>query len=129
MLTAARGSARNRSAALGQRTAGNILHREVGHAFPIARLVDRDDVRMFEPGQRLRLDRETLCDSLIQRSVAEQHLQRDGAVQAVVLGLKDPAHPAATENRENGVVADYARSVGFSDGRLLERGRERVNVG
>jgi hypothetical protein len=58
--------------------------------------MDRDDVRVREPGGRARLAQEALA-RLDRREVRREHLDRDVAVELYVAREEDDAHAAAAE--------------------------------
>ena len=67
--------------------------------------MDRDDVRMREPGGRARLAQESLARLGGAREVRRQHLDGDVAVELHVAREVDDAHAAAAELALEGVLA------------------------
>jgi hypothetical protein len=60
--------------------AGHVLQAQERHALGVADLVDLDDVRVLEPGDRLRLPAEPV-DGIPAGHAALEHLDRDDAVE------------------------------------------------
>ena len=80
----------------------DVPHRDVEQtvgvaAVDLACVVDRDDVRVVEPGRALRLSHEPLAEARVVRQRRRQHLEGDLAAEAHVLGEIDDAHAAAAE--------------------------------
>ena len=100
----------------GQRTLARdrsfeILARHVAHgdeqlAIGLARLVDRQDVRMVERRRQPRLADEPLADRRDVRGVRPQDLERDMAPEPKVVGEIDRAHPAPTDEPDDPVRAE-----------------------
>ena len=82
-------------------------------ALVLADLVDRHDPRMVEVGGRLGLGVEALDVGVVGELAGEDHLERDGAVEAHLPGLEDDAHAAAGELADDLVVAEVADAGGF----------------
>ena len=68
--------------------------------FTAAHVVDRDDVRVREHCDGLRLVAEAAAEVRVLGKVAFEHLDRDETVQAVALGLVDDRHAAAADDFE-----------------------------
>ena len=81
-------------------------HRQEGLAIGLADFVDRADVGMIESGGGLGFAKETGFGLVVAKQVRRQELQRDGALEARVLGLVDDAHAALAELFEDLVVTD-----------------------
>jgi hypothetical protein len=62
----------------------------------LARIEDRHDVRVREPGGQARLADETIADLPVPREALED-IHRDRAAERLVVGEVDGGHPAATE--------------------------------
>ena len=77
-------------------------------ALVLADLVDRHDARMVEVRGGLGLDVEPLDVGLGGELAGEDHLERDGAVEAHLPGLVDDAHAAAGDLADELVVAEVA---------------------
>ena len=60
-------------------------------------VVEPDDVRVLEPGECRGLALEARAELLVVRDPGVQHLERDIAPEALVVGAPDDAHAAATE--------------------------------
>src|ERR1044071_6421153 len=84
-----------------QRLAGNQLHRDVMQAAIAGRLVadviDRDEMRMIQPGGRPRLALESLQRFRVRGDVVRKNLDRDVAPEARVARAIDLGHPPAAE--------------------------------
>ena len=77
-----------------QRAAADELHREEDVALVGALVVDGDDVGVGQPGRRVRLADEPGDELLVVGQARVHHLERDRAVETVVVGLVDRGHPA-----------------------------------
>ena len=77
----------------------DVAHGDVEDAVLVARVVDRDDVRVVERRGGPRLAHEPLAEALVVCELLGQELQRDLVPEAGVLGAIDDAHPAAAEQR------------------------------
>src|SRR5699024_3742636 len=84
---------------LGQRPAGAQLHHDVGAAIELAVVVQRRDPVVRESGGVAGLGAEALEEALVPRVLLAQHLDRDLAVELLVLALPDLAHPARGDQR------------------------------
>ena len=67
----------------------------------LADLVDGDDVRMLQPGDRLRLESETSDLGGTGVVAAKDHLERDFAIGSELDGPIDDTHAAAADLRED----------------------------
>ena len=99
--------------ALGEALPLDEAHREVMLALVLADLVDRHDARMVEVGGRLGLGVEPLDVGLVGELAGEDHLERDGPVEAHLPGLEDDAHAAAGDLADDLVVAEVADADGL----------------
>src|SRR3712207_9391057 len=88
---------------LAERPTGDVLHDDerlhvaaVGGQL-LAGVVDRDDVRVVQPGRRLRLAAEPRLEGRVGREVGAEPLDRDRAAQPEVGGTADLGHPAPAE--------------------------------
>lgn len=63
-------------------------HVDVELAVDVAEVMDRNDVRLGQPGSDLRLSKETLPEGVIRRQVRRQHLQSDDPDGRQVLARK-----------------------------------------
>ena len=84
-----------------QRLALEELHHDVERLSLRREIVDAEDVRMVQRGHGLGLALESGQRVAVLREVLGQHLHRHETIQPGVLGLKDLAHPARTERRED----------------------------
>ena len=80
-----------------QRAALDVLHHDVVRAVGDAAVVDRDDVRVREPGGVRRLAAEALDELLVVRVPLVEDLHRDVAAELLVLGEPDVGHAARAE--------------------------------
>ena len=94
---------------LGQRRALDVLHGEIRLAVVLADLVDGDDVGMHEPGGGLGFGPETRPVRFAGQVAAEDHLERDGPIEAELPGSPDDAHAAAAEFGDDLEVAKRRR--------------------
>ena len=78
-------------------------HVEEQLAVDLAVAVDRDDVRLVEPGGDLRLAPEPAAVALVLRPLRVQHLERDLAGVLGVVRAQDAAHAAVAEHPEHAV--------------------------
>ena len=102
----------------GERLAENQLHREeVLAVVRAARLVERRDVRVRKPGQRLGLPPEHPEVLVVDEVPAAHDLEGDLAGRVLLLGLVDDPHPALAELAEDAEAADLARELRMSRGR------------
>ena len=81
------------------------LHGDVVGALRLAAVVDGDDVRMREPGGRLRLAPEALDEEVVLRVALVQDLDGDAAAELLVLGEVDVGHAAGAELPQDPVAA------------------------
>ena len=124
--TAAGGSIGPCGDPLGQALAVDVLHRKEVLAVELADVVDVDDVRVAEPGGGLRLGLEA-ADQLGRGQVAGQdHLHGHGAVEALLPGLVDHAHPAPADLADQLVRAEIPRQ--FAGGRRAVGSRSPAGV-
>ena len=108
-----------------QRLALDELHREVRAPVRLADLVDRDEVRVRHGGRRARLAQEAGAPSGIARDLFAQHLQRDRAAEALVVGEVDDAHAAAPELGDDREVVEPRADEGLRRGGRRAHGRAR----
>ena len=80
-----------------QRPALDVLHHDVVRAVGDPAVVDRDDVRVREPGGVRRLAPEALDELLVVRVPLVEDLHGDVASELLVLGKPDVRHPARAE--------------------------------
>src|SRR5262249_33612619 len=84
------------------------LHAEVVLTGMLANLVNRDDLRVVQVGDRLRLILEPPYLLLTGPQPRADHLQSDGSIEAHLSRLVDHPHPASTEDARQLVVAEMA---------------------
>ena len=82
-------------------------------ALVLADLVDRHDARVVEVGGGLGLGVEPPDVGLVGELAGEDHLERDGPVEADLPGLVDDAHAAAGDLADDLVVAEVADAGGL----------------
>ncbi len=81
-------------------------HREEEHPVGLARVVDRQDVRVFQGRGEPRLAQEPLPEVLVVGELRRQDLQRDPAPEVDVFRQIDDALAAAAQHRLDAVVAE-----------------------
>src|SRR6185436_18833976 len=94
---------------LRQAAAVDVLHHNVELPGLLSDLVDRDRVRMIEPGRKARLADETLDLFRRARLLETQLLDRDVALERRILRQPDDAHPALTELAAEDVLRELLR--------------------
>src|SRR5687768_12300975 len=82
---------------LAQRLAGDELHRDVEAVLVQAGLVDLHDVRVIEAGQCLGFPHRPRAPLLAPRGAWPHELDRDPAIQRVVIGGQDDPHGAGAQ--------------------------------
>ena len=82
-------------------------HRQIQLAVALARLVDRDHVRVVERGRELRLAQEAAAEALVAGELGSNQLQRHRALERDVERAVDDAHPAAADDRLDPVAAEH----------------------
>ena len=82
------------------------FHTQERLALMLTNFVNGDDVRMVEAGGGFRFAHESLHLGLAGEQAGQQHLERDGTVEADLPGAIDNAHAAAGEFAEQFVVAE-----------------------
>jgi len=108
-LTADRESTRSVQSALVTQESSKIravdkTHREIEAAVHVARVVDRDDVRMLERHGELRLTDESRAKPRIESKLGRYELEGNGALQSQVVGAVDDTHRAATDQRLDSIA-------------------------
>ena len=113
---------------LPQVRAVDVLHHEVVQAACDARVVDVDDRRVVEARQRAPLAREALREGRVARRIGWQHLDRHRALQPLLHGLVDRAHPAAPDELDELVLREERRELlgRRRRRRLLRSGHEQL---
>ena len=79
---------------LRQCLARHVLHHQEVDAVAAVEVVHRGDVGVVQPGQRLRFTAEPPPCRLVAQRARRQHLEGDVAVEVLVAGAVDLAHPA-----------------------------------
>jgi hypothetical protein len=79
----------------------HVLHQQIEKAVRLAEIMDCDDVRMVQPGERLRLAGEPLRESRLLAPLRREELQGDKAPQGFLPRLVHDPHTAAAEALEN----------------------------
>ena len=105
----------------GEAAALDQPHAEIVLLVVPAHLVDRHDARMVEVGHRLSLEIEASDVGFVGELTSQDHLERDGSVEAHLPGLENDAHAAAGNLANDLVIADRADSGGL--GQVGGRGR------
>ena len=102
----------------GERPARHQLHgEEVLSLVRGARLVDRRDARVFEPGQAVGLALEHAYRARVDVPASQDHLERDRAPRPLLLGLVDHPHPAAADLAHHPVGPDRGAGEGLAAAR------------
>ena len=109
---ASRGRQRSLGQALGEALPLDEAHREIMLAVVLADLEDRHDPRMVEVGGGLGLGVEAFDVGLVGELAGEDHLERDGPVEAHLPGLEHDPHSAAGDLADDLVVAEVADAGG-----------------
>ena len=109
----------------GEGAAGNQLHHEEVDAVLRVEVEHGRDAGMGEARQRVRLAPEALARGRSSSDAAEQHLDRDVALEVQVAGAEDLAHAAGAEGFHDLVVGESATD---HEGRIPD-GSARRNRG
>src|SRR6185369_7406967 len=94
-----------------QRAAGGQLHSEVRHAFMLADLVDGQDRRMFQSGNRSDLQTKALPHFGGIELLWQQHLQRDNALGLQLLRAINDTHSAARYLVKDDMIVEPEKSI------------------
>ncbi len=86
----------------------DVAHREEERAVLVARLEDRDDVRVVEGGGDSRLPEEALAEAAVPRELGRDHLERDLAPERQLLGPVDRTHASAADECLDLVAGELA---------------------
>ena len=86
--------------------AAHEAHREEERAVELARVVDRDHVRVVERRRQARLAQEAVAEVGVARQLGHEHLQGDGPAEVHVLGAEHDAHAAAAELIAEAIAAE-----------------------
>ena len=84
----------------------DIAHRDVEQALCIARVVDRDDVRVGDRSGSPRLTHESLAEALVLGQIRWKQFQRDDVAEPRILGPVHHAHASAAEKRLDAVPGE-----------------------
>ena len=87
--------------ALLERLALDELHDDILRLSAVADIVDRDDIRLREHGDRVRLRLEAVFQLGVRRHLIAQDLDGDIAVQLVAHGLVNDRHAAAADDLQD----------------------------
>ena len=85
--------------------AGDALEHQEVHPVLGVEVVDGDDIGVVELGERQRLAAEALPRHLVGQRAGRQQLERDVALQALVMGGVDDAHAARADLLEHAIMA------------------------
>ena len=99
-------------------------HRQVEHAVRVARVVDRDDVRVLQAGRDGGLPLEAVAVLAVGGERRGEHLQGDRAAQLQVAGAVDDAHAAFADERVDAVACQHASDPSRDGCALLLRHRQ-----
>jgi hypothetical protein len=91
-----------------QVVAGHVAHRDERDAVLLARVVDRDHVRVVDRRGDLRLAHETAPDRGVLHQRGRDDLQRDGPVERELHRPVDDAHPAPAGDRLDAMPGEQA---------------------
>jgi hypothetical protein len=75
----------------------------------LANAEDGDDVRVVQPGRRLRFALETRAQRLVGEKMRRQHLERDPPAKRLLHRLVHHAHAAAADLADDAELADLFR--------------------
>jgi hypothetical protein len=103
------------------------LHDEEHPTAFLARVIDRDKVRVRQAGRRLRLALEPPAHRLVRRRHLLHHLEGHRAIQIAVDRAVDDGHRALAEHRLD-VEAAEARKAAESRRALAQEPRQRLGV-
>src|SRR5216684_1032816 len=92
---------------LAQRFAWNVFHGDIGLAIDFTDLVNRANVRMIEGGSGTGFAKNSRASFLIGEGSHRRQLERDVAVEFLVVGTKDHAHTARASLLQDDVVCEY----------------------
>ena len=84
----------------------DVAHRHVQQPLVLARVVDRDHVRVLDPSRGAELAPEAAPELLVGRVLGRDHLQRDLAVERDVRRAVDDPHAAAAADAADHVVGE-----------------------
>ena len=84
----------------------DVAHRDEQAPVGLARLVDRDDVRVVEARREPRLPEEPLAELLVVGEARAQQLQGDGALEPRIERAVDLAHAATADEPLDRVAGD-----------------------
>jgi hypothetical protein len=102
--------ARDRERSLGDQVgevaAVGVAHHQVGDALVFADIVDRQDIAVFEAGDRARFALEAGAEVRVARQVLRQHLDRHVAIHGGVIGFVDRRHPPQANLFEDAIGAE-----------------------
>ena len=99
-------------------------HRQVEHAVRVARVVDRDDVRVLQAGRDGGFPLEAVAVLPVGGERRGEHLQGDRAAQLQVAGAVDDAHAAFADERVDAVACQHASDPSRDGCALLLRHRQ-----
>ena len=84
----------------------DVAHRDVELAVNVVGLEDRDDVRVVEAREQLRLAQEALSEAIVLRQVRSEQLERHPAFEAQVQRSVHVGHPTTAEERLDPVASE-----------------------
>src|SRR3954463_72095 len=84
----------------------DVAHRDVQGALVLARVVDRDDVRVVDRRRQARLADEALTESRVLGELRGDELEGDRTVEVELDGPVDDAHAAATGDAGDAVAGE-----------------------
>ena len=90
----------------------HISHRDVEFAVSLARVVDRNDVRVVDLGGPLRLALESCPEARVFAQGRREELDRDLPAQPHVLGEVDDAHATTADERLEAIASNVGPDTG-----------------
>ena len=87
-----------------ERPAGDVFHDEEVHAVLGVEIENRRHAGVGQPGQGVRLTAEALARRRVRERAAQQHLDRNVAVEVQIVRSVHLTHAAGAERLENAVV-------------------------
>jgi len=85
---------------------------QIEQSVRFAEVVNGDDVRMIELGERAGFTGEALGERRIAAPLGGQHLEGDESIELRLPGLVDSAHAALAEQAEDFQVREVRRQLG-----------------
>jgi hypothetical protein len=90
----------------------DVPQRDVQLCVDLSRVVDRDDIGVLQRGGQLGLGQKALTEKRILGQLGGDQLDREGALQAQVIGPIDDPHPAAARERLDPIAEELGPDAG-----------------